>query len=129
MANRIEYFETTCAAGTSVSETFPFAGGDGNVARIRVFFPRGCGGLVRARVRYAGQQVVPFDATKAMKGNNRMFDFAISGYPVGTAWSMGVANDGKRSHTIKTWFHIDEIEPPPAIDSDYADAILLPLAL
>ena len=126
MAQRVESFDTTCAAGQSVSEDFPFTGGVGEVTRIKVWFPKGCNNLVRARIRYAGGQVIPFDTTKALRGSGRYQDVFIEGYPVGDGWSMGVANDDRWPHTLRTLFFIDEATSSG--DIGLPPVVLLPLA-
>lgn len=123
MASRIEHFETSIAAGTLDDTSFAFAGGEGVVEQIDVFFPSGCVGLVTAQVLLAGFQVIPFDTTKVLRGNNREFTFPIEDYLTTNAWGILLNNLDSRAHTVTTTFHIS------AIDTDTYDSQLEILVL
>lgn len=125
MASRIEHFETSIGAGALNNTSFTFAGGEGVVEQLDVFFPSGCVGLVTAQVLLAGFQVIPFDTTKVLRGNNREFTFPIEDYLTTNAWGILLNNSDTRSHTVTTTFHIAPIEPE-TVDTQL-DILVLPV--
>lgn len=111
MATRIEPFEVTTPAGTSVASflTTSLSFQDGRVERVEIIVPPGPSGLVGFKLAHSGQSVVPIRADTWNIADNARFDWPLTNFPSGNAWELWTYNLDVYEHTIYLWFHVQEL--------------------
>jgi hypothetical protein len=109
MSERLEEFAITVAAGSSGLDLVDFAGGDGVVTAVRVYFPSGCAGKVGVQVWQSGVRVVPKTENVYLRANAKELRFETNAYPTGNAWGMFSVSSDLYDHTIRLGFEINEI--------------------
>jgi hypothetical protein len=111
VAERLEEFAITVAAGSEGLDLVEFAGGDGVVTAIRIHFPSGCANKVGVQVWHSGMRAVPKTAGGYVRANDKELRFETRNYPTGQTWGMFSSSTDIYDHTITLGFEIDELTP------------------
>ena len=116
MAERVEIFAPTIAAGTAIATpaTFALTMNECVVRRLEVVVPPGPSGLVGIRFAHSSQVMIPFRGNAWIVTDNERLEWDLSGYPTGDKWTMLGYNTGIYSHQLQVRFFVDEIPSRPA---------------
>lgn len=128
MADRIEWFDVSVAAGTAkasaveVSTAFT----DGVVERIELTIPDGHSGLTGIAFLQAHQQVIPHTSGAYAVGNDVEFNWPVSNFLDNGSWSVKVFNTDVFSHIFHIRFLVNE-NTVPGVSAVSSAAALLPV--
>ena len=122
MADRIETFHPSCAAGGASAANFTF--NDGFVERLEVYIPRGHAGLTKILVTYGAFPVIPFQAAAWLTGDDKLYGFDIDNFPSADQWGATLTNSDVYAHSWEVRFLINEI-PPPDVGGDASNLPVL----
>lgn len=125
MADRIETFHPSCAAGGANAVNFAF--NDGIVTRLEIYIPHGHAGLTKILVTYGAFPVIPFSSAAWLSGDDKLYGFDVDNFPTSDQWGATLTNDDIFAHAWEVRFLIDEI-PPVETDGTSVPALIIPYA-
>lgn len=102
MAERIEIFDVTTAAGTAIAspQTTALSFNQGIVQKLEILIPPGPSGLVGFRIRHSAQVVIPNSGNGWIIGDNEKIEWPLEKYPVGNKWTIQTYNTDVFPHTL-----------------------------
>lgn len=111
MAERLEWFDVTVAAGTlkSAPAETVLQFNPGEIERIDLTIPDGHAGLTGIRFNSAHQQIIPLTAGSYIIGNAREASWDFRGMPNNGNWSVSCYNTDIYSHTFHMAFLVNEL--------------------
>lgn len=117
MANRIEPFEVTVLANTSIAafQRTDLPMPEGRVDLIQVRVPPGPSGLVGFRFAHSGQSVIPYTGERWFTTDNDKLDWPTERYPQGNAWQLWAYNLDVYDHVINVWMHVTDVGLPQVV--------------
>lgn len=112
MAQRIETFDVTIAAGTAIAtpQTTVLNFNQGVVQQLEIIVPPGPSGLVGFRIRHSGQTIIPQSGVGWIISNDEQIKWPLENYPVGNKWSIQAYNTDVFQHTLYLRFLILETQ-------------------
>lgn len=118
MADRIELFDVTVTAGTTISspQTTDLSFVDGIVTDVEIVIPDGVVGLAGIRFAYGGQTIIPEKGDAFIVSNNEVVKWPLSSFPTGKQWQAVTYNDDAFDHTFRVRILINEL-PSPVISN------------
>lgn len=111
MAQRIEIFDATIAAGTlsTAPQTFTPTWREGHPEFVEIRFPPGPSGLVGVQVLHSGRRIIPKAGNTFLVTDDELVRWDLEGYPYNAAYQIRAYNEGAFDHTIQFRFGINEI--------------------
>lgn len=127
MADRVEWFDVTVAAGTAKASAVETATtfNPGVVTRIEITIPDGHAGLTGISLMQAHEQVIPNTSGKFIVGNDRTLSWDTTNYLDNGDWSVSCYNTDVFAHTFHIAFLINENIAPGASVTSGADNLVV----
>lgn len=117
MADRVEWFDVTVAAGTAKSAavesnlSFP----QGEAVQIEITIPDGHAGLTGIAIMQAHTRIIPMTDAAFIVGNDRTIVWPLHNYLNNGNWSALVYNADTFAHTFHIAFLVNELGAETAI--------------